>query len=557
MQRTDYCFTLQNIRKSYAKREVLRGITLAFLPGAKIGVVGNNGAGKSTLLRIIAGDETEFEGEARAAPGISIGYVSQEPQLDPEKNVRDNVEQGLAHVRELLREFDVLGEKMGEDLDDNAMQKALDRMNVVQEEIERLDGWEIDHKVEIAMDALRTPPGDAEVATLSGGEKRRVALARMLLSQPDVLLLDEPTNHLDAESVSWLEDHLRDYPGTVILITHDRYFLDTVVGWMLEIDHGRAVPYQGNYSAFLEQKAARQTVEKQKQGKRKKHIARELEWVRATPKARTAKNKARIGRYDQLLADEYEHAEDEVDLQIPPGPRLGERVLTFKDVSKALGGRTLINDLSFELPRGAIVGVVGPNGAGKTTLMRLITKQLEPDAGEVERGDTLKVVYVDQSRDDLTAKNTVFEEISGGADWLPFGTKTIHARGYVSRFNFRGPDQQKKVGELSGGQRNRVQLAKLLRLGANTLLLDEPTNDLDLQTLRVLEDALVAFAGCAIVVSHDRWFLDRVATHILAFEGDGLVRWFEGGYSQYAERRSEELDAAGVLRKGPRRRLRT
>jgi len=556
MQRTDYVFNLERVRKVYDRQEVLKGITLSFLPGAKIGVIGHNGAGKSTLMRIIAGEETEFEGEARPAPGITVGYVSQEPRLDPSKDVRGNIEDGLAGIRGLLARYEELSARLGEDIDADEMQKVLDRMNAVQEEIDAQDGWEIDLKVEIAMEALRTPPGDADVTTLSGGEKRRVALARMLLSRPDILLLDEPTNHLDAESVAWLEDHLREYEGTVILVTHDRYFLDNVVGWMLEIDRGRGIPYKGNYSEYLEQKAKRMELESRERKKRAKHISRELEWVRTTPKARNAKSKARLRRYDELLAEEYEHAEDEVDLQIPPGPRLGERVLQFRNVSKSLGGRKLIDDLSFELPRGAILGVVGPNGMGKTTLLKLINGDLEPDEGTIVRGETLTVTYVDQSREDLEDDKTVFEEISGGSDWVPFGNRTIHSRGYVTRFNFRGPDQQKKVGELSGGQRNRVQMAKLLRLGANLLMLDEPTNDLDLQTLRVLEDALVAFAGCAIVVSHDRWFLDRVATHILAFEGEGKARWFEGDYQMYAQRRAEELESAGESKKGPRRRLR-
>jgi len=551
-----HVFTLNKVSKSYESEHVLKEITLAFLPGAKIGLIGNNGAGKTSLLRIIAGEDTKFEGEVKRAAHHTFGYVSQEPRLDPTKNVRENVEDGLAHVKDLLTRYDDLSAKLGEDLGGKAMQKVMDEMETVQTDIERLGGWEIDTKVEIAMEALRTPPGDASVETLSGGEKRRIALARMLLSQPDVLLLDEPTNHLDAETVSWLEAHLRDYPGTVILITHDRYFLDNVVSWMLEIDRGKGIPYQGNYSAYLEQKGSRLGIEKQQQRKRHKHIARELDWVRSSPKARTAKNRARLNRYDQLLADEYEHAEDDVDLQIPPGPRLGDKVIDFNNVTKGYDGRTLLDDLSVQIPRGAIVGVIGPNGTGKTTFTRLIMGTETPDAGNVVLGDTVQVTYIDQGREDLDPDKTVFEEISGGSDWLPFGNRTIHARGYVTRFNFRGADQQKVVGTLSGGQRNRVQLAKLLRRGANVLLLDEPTNDLDLATLRVLEDALVSFAGTAVVVSHDRWFLDRIATHILAFEGDGKVRWFDGDYTAYAERREEELEAAGQGgRKGPRRRL--
>ncbi len=551
-----YVYTLENVRKVYDEEVILKGITLSFLPGAKIGLIGNNGAGKSTLLRILAGEEKEFEGEALPAPGLRIGHVLQEPRLDMSKTVRENVEEGLREIRTLLHRFDEINHRLGDDLSPDAMQALLDELTKVQEQIDHAGGWEIDTRVEIAMEALRTPPGDMQVVNLSGGEKRRVALARTLLSAPDLLLLDEPTNHLDAESVTWLEEHLRDYDGTVVLVTHDRYFLDNVVGWMLEIDRGRGIPYKGNYSEYLEQKSKRFEVEKREQGKREKHIARELEWVRTSPSARTVKNRARLRRYDELLALEYEHAEDEVDLQIPPGPRLGDRVVLFQDVTKRYGDRTILDHVTLEIPRGAIVGIVGPNGAGKTTMLRLITGTETPDEGRVIVGETVELCYVDQQREDLVGDRTVFEEISGGADWLPFGTKTIHARGYVSRFNFFGNDQQKKVGQLSGGQRNRVQLAKLLRRGANVIMLDEPTNDLDLQTLRVLEDALSDFAGCVLVVSHDRWFLDRVATHIVAFEGDGKARWFEGGYTAYAERRREELAASGVAeRRGPRRKL--
>ena len=551
-----YVYTLENVRKVYDEEVILKGITLSFLPGAKIGLIGNNGAGKSTLLRILAGEEKEFEGEALPAPGLRIGHVLQEPRLDMSKTVRENVEEGLREIRTLLHRFDEINHRLGDDLSPDAMQALLDELTKVQEQIDHAGGWELDTRVEIAMEALRTPPGDMQVVNLSGGEKRRVALARTLLSAPDLLLLDEPTNHLDAESVTWLEEHLRDYDGTVVLVTHDRYFLDNVVGWMLEIDRGRGIPYKGNYSEYLEQKSKRFEVEKREQGKREKHIARELEWVRTSPSARTVKNRARLRRYDELLALEYEHAEDEVDLQIPPGPRLGDRVVLFQDVTKRYGDRTILDHVTLEIPRGAIVGIVGPNGAGKTTMLRLITGTETPDEGRVIVGETVELCYVDQQREDLVGDRTVFEEISGGADWLPFGTKTIHARGYVSRFNFFGNDQQKKVGQLSGGQRNRVQLAKLLRRGANVIMLDEPTNDLDLQTLRVLEDALSDFAGCVLVVSHDRWFLDRVATHIVAFEGDGKARWFEGGYTAYAERRREELAASGVAeRRGPRRKL--
>jgi ATP-binding cassette ChvD family protein len=550
-----YAFTLERVQKVYDDEFVLKGITLAFLPNAKIGLIGNNGAGKSTLLRIIAGEDKDFQGEAKPKAGLRIGYVGQEPRLDPGKNVRQNVEEGLAQTKALLARFDEINAKLG-DADGDAMQRLLDEMARVQEQIDAKDGWNLDLHVEIAMEALRTPPPEADVTTLSGGEKRRVALARTLLSRPDMLLLDEPTNHLDAESVTWLEEHLADYPGCVILVTHDRYFLDRVVGWMLEIDRGRGIPYQGNYSSHLEQKAKRMEIESREAGKREKHIARELEWVRTSPSARTVKNRARLRRYDELLALEYEHAEDDIDLEIPPGPRLGDRVVLLQKVTKGFGGRTLMKDLDLDIPRGAIVGIIGPNGIGKTTLFKLVTGVEKPDSGTVVLGETVKVTYVDQQREDLDPDRTVYQEISGGADWLPFGNKTIHARGYVARFNFRGSDQEKKVGTLSGGQRNRVQLAKLLRLGSNVILLDEPTNDLDLQTLRVLEDAFSDFAGTLMIVSHDRWFLDRVATHILAFEGDGRVRWFEGPYSAYAERRAQEAAAAGTSdRRGPRRRL--
>jgi energy-dependent translational throttle protein EttA len=550
-----YIFTLENVQKLYDDLFVLKGITLAFLPGAKIGLIGNNGAGKSTLLKIIAGEDKDFIGEARPKAGLTIGYVGQEPKLDPAKDVRGNIEDGLAGTKALLKRFDEINAKLG-DVDGDEMQKLLDEMTRVQEEIDARDGWSLDLHVEIAMEALRTPPADADVTKLSGGEKRRVALARTLLSRPDLLLLDEPTNHLDADSVAWLEEHLRDYPGAVILVTHDRYFLDNVVGWMLEIDRGRGIPYQGNYSGYLEQKEKRLDVEKGENRKREKHIERELEWVRTSPSARTVKNRARLKRYDELLALEYEHAEDDIDLEIPPGPRLGDRVVNFDKVTKGFGGRVLMKDLTLEIPRGAIVGIIGPNGIGKTTFFKLITGAEKPDSGRVTVGETVEMTYVDQQREDLDPKLTVYQEISGGNDWLPFGNRTIHARGYVSRFNFRGVDQEKKVGELSGGQRNRVQLAKLLRRGANVIMLDEPTNDLDLATLRVLEDAFSDFAGTLMIVSHDRWFLDRVATNILAFEGDGKVRWFEGGYTAYAERRAEENAKAGVSeRRGPKRKL--
>ncbi|MCG3135540.1 MAG: Energy-dependent translational throttle protein EttA [Planctomycetes bacterium] len=564
MGNPQYVFTMEGVRKTFDQKEVLKGITLAFLPGAKIGLIGSNGAGKSTLLRIMAGVDRDFDGTASPAPGVRVGYVLQEPRLDPSKNVRENIEDGLSDMKKLLVRFEEINAKLGETSDADEMQALLDEMAVTQEKIDAVGGWEMDTHVQIAMEALRTPPGDADVSKLSGGEKRRVALAKVLLERPDLLLLDEPTNHLDAESVAWLEEHLRDYPGTVILVTHDRYFLDNVVGWMLEVDRGRGIPYQGNYSAYLEQKQKRMEVEQREAGRREKHLARELEWVRTSPSARTVKNRARLKRYDELLAEEYEHAEDDIDLQIPPGPRLGDRVAVFDHVRKGFDGRALIakgvgvgadgDGLTVDIPRGAIVGIIGPNGAGKTTFFKLITGAEKPDAGKVTIGETVHMTYVDQQREDLDDAKTVFEEISGGNDWLEFGTMRIHARGYISRFNFRGEDQQKRVGELSGGQRNRVQLAKLLRRGANVILLDEPTNDLDLATLRVLEDAMTSFAGTMLVVSHDRWFLDRVATHILAFEGDGKVRWFEGGYTAYAERLAEERGASKDKR-GPKRKL--
>jgi ATP-binding cassette ChvD family protein len=555
MGNPQYVFTVERLRKVWDQKEVLKGITLAFYPGAKIGIIGANGAGKSTLLRIMAGLDKEFDGEALPAPGIKIGHVLQEPRLDPTKNVRENIEEGLGETKALLVRFEEINAKVGEVSDPDEMQSLLDEMSKVQEKIDAADGWNLDTHVGIAMEALRTPPGDASVATLSGGEKRRVALAKVLLSRPDLLLLDEPTNHLDADSVAWLEEHLREYPGTVLLVTHDRYFLDNVVGWMLEIDRGRGIPYQGNYSSYLEQKEKRLQVEQRESAHREKHLARELEWVRTSPSARTVKNRARLRRYEELLAEEYEKAEDDIELEIPPGPRLGDRVFRLDKVSKGFGARKLIDGLSIEVPRSAIVGIIGPNGAGKTTLFKLLTGVEKPDSGTVTVGDTVHMTYVDQQREDLSDEKTVYDEISGGNEWLEFGKMRIHARGYISRFNFRGEDQQKKVGELSGGQRNRVQLAKLLRRGANVILLDEPTNDLDLGTLRVLEDALSSFAGTVMVVSHDRWFLDRIATHVLAFEGDGRVRWYEGGYTAYAERRAEELGAAGQDRRGPKRKL--
>jgi energy-dependent translational throttle protein EttA len=535
---------VQGLRKFYDRTEVLKGITLAFLQGAKIGVIGSNGSGKSTLLRILAGVDTDYLGEVWRAEGLTVGYVPQEPVLDAGATVLSNLETAMAPVRALLRRHDELNERLATDLSPEEMEKALEQLSRLQEEIEHRGAWEVDRRLELAMEALRLPPADAEVARLSGGERRRVALCKVLMSQPDLLLLDEPTNHLDAESVAWLERHLAQLPGTVILITHDRYFLDNVVGWMLELERGRAFPYEGNYSTYLEQKAARLGVEEKQETARQKILARELEWIRTSPRARTAKSKARIAQYEKLLAEEREVREDAIDLQIPAPPRLGERVIRFDRVTKGFGGRTMFRDLTFDLPPGSILGVVGPNGAGKTTLLRLILGQDPPDAGTVERGSTVQLCYVDQMRDTLDPEKTVFEEITAGLLEIPFGKRTIAPRAYVARFNFRGPDQEVRVGEISGGQRNRVQLAKMLRRGGNVLLLDEPTNDLDLPTLRVLEEAIAAYAGCAIVVTHDRYFLDRIATHVLALDGDGSWRFVEGDYQVLAAARAQAPSSA-------------
>ncbi len=540
-----FVFTLQNLTKTFEKRVILKDITLAFLPGAKIGVIGHNGSGKSTLLRIMAGVETEFDGEARPADGVTIGHVPQEPVLDEERTVLGNIEDGVAATRKLLAQHDAINEKLATDLGPDEMQKTLDRLADVQERIERCGGWELDRQIEVAMHALSCPPADGDVKTLSGGEKRRVALCRTLLMRPDILLLDEPTNHLDAESVAWLERHLAEYPGTVILVTHDRYFLDNVAEWMLELDRGRGIPYKGNYSSFLEQKRARLAVEEKQESARARVLARELEWIRSNPMARTAKSKARIANYERLLEQEADAAIEPIVIQIPPGPRLGDRVLELKGLKKAYGERTLIDGLDLVVPPGAIVGVIGPNGVGKTTLVRMIVGEEKPDAGEVKIGPATVISYVDQTRATLDPEKTVFEEITGGADDMPFGSRKISSRGYVARFNFTGADQQKKVGILSGGERNRVQLAKLLRRGGNLIILDEPTNDLDLDTLRVLEEALQGFAGSAIVITHDRWFLDRVATHVLAFH-EGTVRWFEGGYEAFEEKIRAERTEAGL-----------
>jgi energy-dependent translational throttle protein EttA len=539
-----FIFTMKDLRKVYPpNREVLKGIWLSFLPGAKIGVLGANGAGKSTLLKIMAGLEKEFLGEALPAAGTRVGYLPQEPTLDPQKDVLGNVEEGVADVRALLRRFEEVSAAMAEPLSDDAMQKLLDEQAALQDRIDATNAWELDHALEIAMDALRLPPPDAEVGKLSGGERRRVALCRLLLQKPDLLLLDEPSNHLDAESVAWLEHHLQEYPGTVVAITHDRYFLDNVAGWILELDRGAGIPWKGNYSSWLEQKQQRLATEEKQASARQRTLERELEWVRMAPRARQAKSKARLKAYEAMLAESGPQRAEDLEISIPPGPRLGDLVVEAKNLRKGYGDRLLIDDLSFSLPRGGIVGVIGPNGAGKTTLFRMIIGEETPDAGTLRLGDTVELAYVDQSRDALDAKGNVWEEISGGADRLTVGKREVASRAYVASFNFKGSDQQKKVGELSGGERNRVHLAKLLRRGGNLLLLDEPTNDLDVDTLRALEDALLDFAGCAVVISHDRWFLDRIATHILAFEGDSEAVWFEGNYQDYEADRKRRLGA--------------
>jgi ATP-binding cassette ChvD family protein len=531
----EYIFTMRDLRKVVPpSREILKGIYLSFYPGAKIGVLGANGAGKSTLLRIMAGVDHEFQGEARPLPGTKIGYLPQEPLLDPAKDVRGNVEDGVAHLRKLLDDFNEISMKFAEPMDDDEMNRLLDKQGRLQEQIDHLGLWELDHKLDLAMDALRLPPAEADVTKLSGGEKRRVALCRLLLSEPDMLLLDEPTNHLDAESVAWLEKYLEQFRGTVVAITHDRYFLDNVAKWILELDRGAGMPYEGNYSSWLEQKGKRLAVEEKQASARQKTLERELEWVRQSPKARQAKSKARLQRYEEMRAEAERMVEGSAEIIIPVPERLGDEVVVAKGVSKGFGDRLLFENLNFSLPRGGIVGIIGPNGAGKTTLFRMIVGTEQPDTGELVVGKTVKVGYVDQSRESLDGAKSVYEEISGGQDELIFGTRKVNARAYCAGFNFRGSDQQKKVKDLSGGERNRVHMAKLLKGGGNLLLLDEPTNDLDVDTLRALEDALLGFAGCAVVISHDRWFLDRVATHILAFEGDSEVVWFEGNYQEYA-----------------------
>jgi len=540
-----FVYVMKGLGKIYPPdSQVLKDIWLSFLPGAKIGVLGLNGSGKSTLLKIMAGVDHDFVGEAFPAEGITVGYLSQEPKLDDTKTVLGIVEEGVSEVRALLQRFDEINDKFAQDLSPEEMEKVLEEQARVQDKIEAAGAWELDSKLELAMDALRLPPPDVEVKTLSGGERRRVALCRLLLRAPDLLLLDEPTNHLDAESVAWLERFLKDYPGTVVAVTHDRYFLDNVAGWILELDRGSGIPWEGNYSSWLEQKQKRLQLEEKSESKRQRSLARELEWVRMAPRARQAKGKARLRAYEELLGQDTAKQIDTVEIYIQPGPRLGDVVVEARDLRKAYGDKLLIDGLNFTLPPGGIVGVIGPNGAGKTTLFRMMTGQEKPDAGTLKLGQTVQLGYVDQSRDSLSAGKTVWDEITGGEEELTLGKRTVASRAYVSWFNFKGRDQQRLVGELSGGERNRVHLAKLLRAGSNVLLLDEPTNDLDVDTLRALEEALLSFAGCVVVISHDRWFLDRIATHMLAFEGDSQVVWFEGNYQDYEADRHRRLGTA-------------
>jgi energy-dependent translational throttle protein EttA len=539
-----YIYTMKGLGKVHPPdHQVLKDIWLSFYPGAKIGVLGLNGAGKSSLLKIMAGEDTRFVGEAFPAEGIKIGFLPQEPRLNPALDVRGNVEQGVAEVRALLERYDEVNAKLGEDLSPDEMERVLEEQARIQDKIDASNAWDLDSRLELAMDALRLPPPDADVKTLSGGERRRVALCRLLLLSPDLLLLDEPTNHLDAESVAWLEHFLHDYPGTVVAVTHDRYFLDNVAGWILELDRGSGIPWQGNYSSWLDQKQQRLALEEKAESKRQRTLQRELEWIRLSPRARQAKGKARLTAYEQLLAADTPEKTDSTEIYIAPGPRLGDVVVEARKLRKGYGDVLLMDDVNFTLPPGGIVGVIGPNGAGKTTLFRMLVGQEQPDGGMLRLGETVKIGYVDQSRE-LNADNTVWKEITGGEDELMLGKRTVASRAYCSWFNFKGPGQQRKVGTLSGGERNRVHLAKLLRSGANLLLLDEPTNDLDVDTLRALEEALLSFAGCAVVISHDRWFLDRIATHMLAFEGESKVEWFAGNYQDYEADRKRRLGAA-------------
>ena len=536
-------YSMVGISKYYDKRAVLKDIYLSYFYGAKIGVIGLNGSGKSSLLRILAGVDKEFNGEAVLSPGYTVGYLEQEPLIDDSRTVREVVEEAVQETVNLLKEFEQINAKFGEEMSDDEMNALLERQGQVQEKLDHQDAWDLDARLEMAMDALRCPPSDTPVKVLSGGERRRVALCRLLLQKPDILLLDEPTNHLDAESVAWLEHHLQSYPGTIIAVTHDRYFLDNVAGWILELDRGEGIPWKGNYTSWLEQKQERLRRQEKSESERQKTLERELEWIRMSPKARRAKGKARIHAYETLLDQESQKRREDLEIHIPPGPRLGNVVIEAEGVSKAYGDRLLVEDMTFALPPGGIIGVIGPNGAGKTTLFRMITGQEQPDSGTIRMGETVALAYVDQSRT-LDPNKSIWEEITGGADLLKLGTREVNSRAYVARFNFSGTDQQKKVGMLSGGERNRVHLAKMLKEGANVLLLDEPTNDLDVNTLRALEEALESFAGCAVVISHDRWFLDRIATHILAFEGDSKAVWFDGNYSEYEADRKSRLGAA-------------
>ncbi|MFL6277663.1 MAG: energy-dependent translational throttle protein EttA [Blastocatellia bacterium] len=543
-QKNQVIYSMVGVGKFYDKKPVIKDIYLSYFYGAKIGVLGLNGSGKSTLLRIIAGRDKEYVGETILSPGYAVGFLEQEPQLDNSKTVREIVEEGVQETVDLLKQFDEINARFAEPMDDDEMNALLEQQGEVQEKLDAQGAWDLDARLEMAMDALRCPPGDTSISTLSGGERRRVALCRLLLRQPDILLLDEPTNHLDAESVGWLEQHLQKYPGTVIAVTHDRYFLDNVAGWILELDQGRGIPWEGNYSSWLEQKQERLRREEKSESQRQKTLERELEWIRMAPRARHAKSKARINAYESLLSQESEARSRELEIYIPPGPRLGNVVIEANQVSKAYGDNLLVEDMTFALPPGGIVGVIGPNGAGKTTLFRMICGQEHADSGAIRLGETVRLGYVDQSRDTLAANKTIWEEISDGQDLIELGKRQVNSRAYVARFNFSGTDQQKKVGLLSGGERNRVHLAKMLKSGANVLLLDEPTNDLDVNTMRALEEALENFAGCAVVISHDRWFLDRIATHILAFEGDSRVVFFDGNYTEYEADRRARLGAA-------------
>jgi len=551
----EYIFTISQLQKAYGQKVILNNINLSFYHGAKIGIVGDNGSGKSTLLRIMAGEETNFSGMAEPMKGINIGFLPQEPRLDPTKNVRQNIEEAFASIKSLIAEYEALSEKMGQPMSDDEMEKALEKMSRLQDKIDSVSGWELDRQVEVAMDALLLPPDDMDVTKLSGGERRRVALCNLLLKKPDILLLDEPTNHLDAETVEWLESALRDYPGNVIVVTHDRYFLDNITKWILELESGKGIPFEGNYSSWLEQKSERLAMAEKTSESLRKHMVKELEWIRTNPGARRTKSKARVKEYDRLASSQKKVDANSLDIQIAPGPALGDQVIEFRGVNKSYKDNELISDLNLITPRGAIVGIIGPNGVGKTTLFRMIMGQEQPDSGEIVIGKTVSLAYVDQTRDDLDGSKTVFEEISGGADYVEIAGNKINARAYAARFNFRGPDQQKKVGNLSGGERNRLHLAKLLRRGGNVLLLDEPTNDLDVATLRSLEDAILEFNGCVFVISHDRFFLDRICTHLLVFEGGAKARWFEGAFAEYEEARKKELGGKSENRRSKYKKL--